>query len=223
MANNCQNDLELEDTPENCKLLKSLINEGKLDFDLIIPTPKSLLDFHLDNNHDLALYVYMTERGTRALDINAYESMCQWKNSITHVKKGFEIIANAAEMLELFSIGMGLVNNFKKHGSTNWYYWRKLHWGVNFNSHDIQYEEDSQNIIRFNTPWSYPLPIIKELVTKHKLTGSFKACEPNNLIACRMDFEDGEIILLNEPSEDSKEFRDIHDDVLGYAYEPDEC
>lgn len=52
-----------------------------------------------------------------------------------------------------------------KEEEDNWYEWRKEHWGTKWNAYDINREIDfsDENHIVFNTAWSAPMPIYKEI------------------------------------------------------------
>ena len=48
-----------------------------------------------------------------------------------------------------------------EHGRRNWYDWSSRHWGTKWNAYSIDVQD--LNIISFDTAWSAPYPVFREL------------------------------------------------------------
>ena len=56
--------------------------------------------------------------------------------------------------------------NIEKYGAPTWYEWRCEHWGTKWNACDAEVRDngDASLHVKFDTAWSFPLPIFKKLV-----------------------------------------------------------
>lgn len=73
-----------------------------------------------------------------------------------------------------------------KYGAEDWYNWRVKNWGTKWNlDSEITFDVGDKFIdFSFDTAWSPPVGIIKELARKFpKLTFSLTYCEPGNTFA----------------------------------------
>ena len=52
---------------------------------------------------------------------------------------------------------------YRQYGYTDWYGWSLKHWGTKWNAYDQ--EMDASNVVRFDTAWSMPAPIVEKLST----------------------------------------------------------
>ena len=57
------------------------------------------------------------------------------------------------------------LDNKRKYGATSWYDWACDNWGTKWNAGSV-YWSDQNDIISFDTAWSIPLPVYKELAKK---------------------------------------------------------
>lgn len=131
---------------------------GTLDFNKIIPMPKSL-EIEAGSSTDRGLkaykdflYVYTlagTRQGLDLLNIPA-ESEEAFLRQRTDIKR------------EDWNLGKTAFQNSQKYGATTWYEWSIGHWGTKWNSYDSAgYQGGHQ--IEFSTAWSAPHPILEKL------------------------------------------------------------
>lgn len=85
--------------------------------------------------------------------------------------------------------------NIEKYGAPTWYEWRCEHWGTKWNACDAEVRDngDASLHVKFDTAWSFPLPIFKKLVVDFPtLTFEGSAEEPNMEIFIRFEARSGE-------------------------------
>lgn len=51
-------------------------------------------------------------------------------------------------------------------GTVCWYRWNTQHWGTKWNAYDADFTQVSDGVLRFDTAWSHPVPIIRALSAK---------------------------------------------------------
>lgn len=152
MPNHVKNRLIIE-VPKGGMSIGSLISrfstdKSHIDFDKIIPMPKSLritsgslgnIGYDYLKNHNVHNYLCLSDE-------------------------------NKEEALKL---GKQYVENEEKWGYTTWYEWSVDNWGTKWNAYgfedieNFKTEETEGCIITFNTAWSPPLPIFQKLISNH--------------------------------------------------------
>jgi len=68
---------------------------------------------------------------------------------------------------KLIATGDKLIHNLLNHGATTWYTWCINNWGTKWNAYNFDTQNSINNLIIFNTAWSAPIPVIKQLSKKY--------------------------------------------------------
>ena len=139
------------------EILETIKNDeygiGTVDFNKIIPMPKSL-DIECGSRTDKGLKAYTDFASSYAKGENI-----PIRSEQAYLKKRKDISS------EEWELGKTAYQNIKKYGYSTWYDWRVNNWGTKWNAYgyeeDHQYEND--NILRFQTAWSAPEPILEKL------------------------------------------------------------
>lgn len=101
--------------------------------------------------------------------------------------------------------------------SEDWHSWRIDNWGTKSNAGAVSgiWDEDGSYTIIFETAWSAPSPIIKELAVKYpNLTFELQAIEPNMEIAWEVKCKANQSVI-NEWKAPSTKYAEIYDCILG--------
>ena len=137
-----------------------------IDFNKIIPMPSSL-NLECGSMTDRAIITYLTKKGTispEEFNKKALEKFDKMFFFGTIESKYKSMVDNGTDLTdnETYILGEKYVNNFLKYGSTTWYDWACAHWGTKWNACDSFIDKDNDTIT-FETAWSCPAPILKEL------------------------------------------------------------
>ena len=163
------------------------LGPGTIDFNKVIPMPKSLRVTAGSMEGDL-ISLYMTaanpntrDMGIPKLDAVAYaeaQTYAQryggghYSDTLTdeEVIDRFSYVARRPEnlkktisevILDEIAKGKQYVDNAINFRATTWYDWSIREWGTKWNSYDFENINDES--ITFNTAWSRPEPVIKKL------------------------------------------------------------
>ena len=179
---------------------------GTLDFNKIIPMPKSL-EIEAGSSTDRGLKAYQdfisvyTLGGTintDMLDNIPPESENIFLRQRTDIKRSD------------FELGKIAWNNLREYGSSTWYEWSISKWGTKWNSYDYG-DYDGGNSITFNTAWSAPHPILQklsEMFPEVSITHRWADEDLGNNCG-EMEYEGGDIIGEDIPESCSKEAYDL--------------
>lgn len=129
-------------------------DEGfSFDFNTIIPMPKSL-DIEESSRGDkgYACYKAYLEEIERKMNETEKEEIKR------KLMEEYGIDENT------FELGKTYYENVKNYGATSWYDWCIEHWGTKWNSMNNYVQENG--VISFETAWSTPENVIKEMATK---------------------------------------------------------
>lgn len=158
------------------KMRELLLNDNEeVTFEKLLPMPKDLmitsgscsygrtgLNFNPEAQRlqmiiDTKLYETYNKRITRETFLSKVLEDESVVNSICEL---LDVKKTDKEHLECYVSGFF---NLKRYGSTDWYNWHIEHWGTKWDASDGYIESNS---IHFDTAWSTPMGILKELA-KH--------------------------------------------------------
>lgn len=147
--------------------------EGTLDFEKVVPMPKSL---HIEcgSRTDDGIEMYLTAINPETKDYGIKKvSTKYFKSIVKHLphryftpyrtnlsEEDVEKMTKYVSLDELLKIGKTAISNVRKYGATTWYDWSIWHWGTKWNSYDIC---KCDNGFEFSTAWNAPHPIINKL------------------------------------------------------------
>lgn len=131
-------------------------NHRLIDFNKIIPRPKSL-DITSGSRVDqaIALLQDKNEYFEKMLDYPWVKN--EGMETIEQVKTYLRSQMTEKDMEE----GRMALHNIETYGCKDWYDWSCLNWGTKWNAYDQ--DELDFGVIRFDTAWSTPYPVIKAL------------------------------------------------------------
>lgn len=95
----------------------------------------------------------------RIADAEAMKKCMKRENGVVYFD--FEKIIPMPD--DIYRGDLGIVER-KKYGEKNWYDWSVENWGTKWNAHDCH--RTGVNSVEFNTAWSTPEPVMKELSKK---------------------------------------------------------
>lgn len=149
---------------------------GTIDFNKIIPMPKSLnIECGSRTTDGLELYLHYsnpaTEKveGIKKLSLRRYNKILETGNREKHFSSlrtalTEEDIANMTKYIplkKLLDIGRKAANNIWNYGCSTWYEWSIVNWGTKWNSTDCCSVSD--DCFEFSTAWSPALPVLSKL------------------------------------------------------------
>lgn len=162
------------------KIKEKYSTNGTLDFNKIIPMPKSLELTEGSITENAIFYAFIKKNDEQKKEIVKilkstneifYENY--WDKLMQYYKEGhFKDIENQASeyipdktekelnIKTLEELGDTYISNIKNYGSITWYDWSVQHWGTKWGASRCQ---SNDNTIIFETAWSTPEPIFKKL------------------------------------------------------------
>ena len=144
------------------KLKEELLNKDDFSYTKLIPEPFEFLTFDEDGN--------LTEH-------NESDEISVIKNeNITNDMK--EYLCEDKDKTYIYS---GSRRNLNGYTVFDWYSWRidnyGVKWDVNKDSLDFFNEDDNSISLSFDSPWTYPKPILELICKKYKVNCEFSAEE----------------------------------------------
>ncbi len=103
--------------------------------------------------------------------------------------------------------------NIEKYGAPTWYEWRCEHWGTKWNACDaaITDNADGSLHVQFDTAWSFPFPILENLVAAFpQLLFEGSAYEPNFDFFIKFEGRSGEFTC--EDDDDARKANAVFED-----------
>lgn len=169
---------EIKKVLSNIKVDKPGLDMNTIDFEKIIPMPKSLM-IEAGSNTDKSITLYLTK-----LDPDAPYFGCEneklSKQDFDDVKKIMDHkylssrttytpisedkihdYTQSNEIDKMLTLGQTAYENVKNYGCATWYDWSRENWGTKWNAYDFEKGED--NTIEFFSAWSPPACVTKEL------------------------------------------------------------
>ena len=136
---------------------------GTIDFNKIIPMPESL-NMPSGSEEDYSIAIYLTNKLQIPHEQTLLENYISNRFSLNWPK---EVVARCREenyseeeMDRLYELGKQYVSNKDNYGSTTWYDWCNKNWGTKWNASGCGF---SSGCLYFQTAWSTPEPIVKQL------------------------------------------------------------
>ncbi len=142
-------------TNEIADLLRN--SDGQIDFNTILPMPKSLIEPDPQQ---------MEGRAKSALGLHKKPVNDSSINSLTNSLSVEHSIKEFFEPLEQDKIGLLIqaIENIRDYGFAYWYPWAINNWGTKWNA----YSQDSENgFSSFQTAWNHPEKVFIALSKKH--------------------------------------------------------
>lgn len=143
-------------------IFNPLINS--IDFNLIVPMPKSL-EVKENTDSELAFKYILNLKGTTTKEVK--ELIKIWNEYSFFEIKDAKLTATDLNKIknnqaEYAITGLLIKNNIKKYGYPNWYGWRRDNWSTKWNAYEF-YAGELTNQIIFYTADTMPLKIYKAL------------------------------------------------------------
>lgn len=157
-------------TSDNPKDIENLVQfvdgERCFDFNKIIPRPAEL-DVEAGGNEGKSTIFYLSKHIDMLDDADFVSKL---KRSIPFESWRKQDVINKGggtkdEDGNLYKAGEQYVNNIINHGYATWYEWSINNWGTKWNAcdPDVMMSNENHAEFSFDTAWSYPDPVIREL------------------------------------------------------------
>ena len=186
MPNHIQNQLTIK--ADNLdKILDSIAGEKMLDFEKIIPMPEGLHIETTEHIIEYAKYIFDPTCNNRS----------KWYFDFTVQQNRFAKTWDDKG----WSNFLQCLDNLRQTGFATWYDWSIENWGTKWNAYSFPNEQPASNVIRFQTAWSAPLPVIQKLSEMHPettLTLQY-ADENKGYNLGHIVFANGEIVSESHP------------------------
>ncbi len=182
-----------------------------IDFDKIIPRPKSLdITSGSSTSNGIAILKWREGDPTEINKIMGY----QWATEFS----GPEELIN--HMLEKGTANLKeaqmALDNVRLYGHQDWYSWSTSNWGTKWNAYDTNDNEDDG--IYFQTAWSNPYPVMEALSRKYPdvvFHVRFADEDFGNNVG-EYSLQNGNVISENVPEGGSEEAYEMAADITGY-------
>ena len=172
---------------------KIVNSDGKVDFNVAVPMPQSVIDMAEDSKIETDVYYYLSNRLRLSQDIMTMNKTLSEVLGIVpgdiifrirlisvNVPKGadprecyikylHEQTTNAVNSKQKpdYERGKMLVDNYTKYGAMTWYDWSNKYWGCKWNaSNSFVPEKENENgeiTVEFDTPWCCPFTWLENL------------------------------------------------------------
>lgn len=199
MPNWVQNNIKFSgDTAEIKKMLEVIKNDeisfGSIDFNKIIPMPKSL-DIECGSRTDKGIEMVKNYLENLPAELKGKEGT--YEEVLEDLHNHSADISDDEEK-KIWDIGVTAVDNLYKYNAPTWYEWCNDNWNTKWNAcgYDENTDYSDSDFIWFQTAWSAPIPVIKtlsEMYPNIELTLEF-ADEDLGQNCGEMKFKDGDII-----------------------------
>lgn len=114
-------------------------------------------------------------------------------------------------------------SNKDKYGYESWYDWSVDMWGTKWNSYscDISREDDTTLVVKYETAWSLPTPIIAEITELYpELNWELETVEEGGYFSGQMTYIDG--VFEDNINGDEDQWREYAENMLGYEFDDEE-
>jgi hypothetical protein len=137
-----------------------------LDFNKLIPMPEEL---NITDGSDTSLGLAITE-ATGAAKAHCDRKLKDYRSYPWAVAAGIttreDLLAYAKDKCPTaIAAGRQAADNINKHGCATWYDWSIKNWGTKWNSYSFTIVRQAEEFceLRFDTAWSPPEPVLREL------------------------------------------------------------
>jgi hypothetical protein len=166
MPNHVTNILSFQGDEKNIQALRTAISSIEedgtpriIDFKKIIPMPESL-NITSGSQVDNGIAVLLFQKGETSKEL---EKMLSWpwvkSEGITTTSELVDYLIKE-NRVDLAQAAIAL-DNVEKYGYKDWYEWSYANWGTKWNAYEMEENEDDK--ILFNTAWSSPISLIRNL------------------------------------------------------------
>lgn len=167
MPNYVMNQISVQGDPKEIQsMLEQIKNDdfgiGTVDFDKIIPMPKSL-DIESGTRTENGLKAYRQFIKSYTSGKTARNALKSLRNIPLESENAF-LCQRPDISREEWDLGKAAWHNLQDYGAATWYDWCVSNWGTKWNAYgynDIGY--GNNDTLRFYTAWSAPHPILKKL------------------------------------------------------------
>ena len=166
---------------------------GTIDFNIIIPMPKSL-DIECGSRTDKGIEMVKNYLENLPAELKGKEGT--YEEVLEDLHNHSADISDDEEK-KIWDIGITAVDNLYKYNAPTWYEWCNDNWNTKWNAcgYDENTDYSDSDFIWFQTAWSTPIPVIKKLSEMYpniELTLEF-ADEDLGQNCGEMKFKDGDI------------------------------
>lgn len=185
------NEAEIKEMLEKIKYDNSTI--GTIDFNKIIPMPKSL-DIECGSRTDKGIEMVKNYLENLPAELKGKEGT--YEEVLEDLHNHSADISDDEEK-KIWDIGVTAVDNLYKYNAPTWYEWCNDNWNTKWNAcgYDENTDYSDSDFIWFQTAWSAPVPVIQKLSEMYpniELTLEF-ADEDLGQNCGEMKFKDGDI------------------------------
>lgn len=169
MPNWCTVIIKAKTKEEFLKIKEMLLNNGKVDFNNIIPMPKELdiLCQDIPKGFSIKQQREIKEKANAQYnDKISQEEFLQ--NTLKELKKDEEIKSIIEDKTQMF-MDKNMVEEYikgifneKRYGYKDWYEWSTKNWGTKWNAGETNINENKM-LIAFDTAWTPPKPILEKI------------------------------------------------------------
>ena len=169
MPNHVKSILSLEGDPKRIQVMLEAIQSdeigiGSVDFNKIIPMPKSL-DIEAGSRTDRGLKTYRTFIEVYTFGRSTENARKAMANIPVESEECF-LSQRADIKRDEWELGKAAWHNIRQYGAPTWYEWSIRHWGTKWNAYgygkaERRYYEG--NSLNFQTAWNAPHPILRKL------------------------------------------------------------
>ncbi|MFD1951065.1 hypothetical protein ACFSGX_09845 [Sphingomonas arantia] len=147
------------------------------DFDAVIPMPSCLRDADESSRSELGMSL-VTARGSTPppfSKLGLYDNQIEWVRSKAGLPYDAGIGEVAAAFLlkhpEIEQMGMSRIRALAETGFASWYPWALANWGTKWGAFRFAETGAEPFAFRFETAWSFPVPIFEALATRFPSLG----------------------------------------------------
>jgi hypothetical protein len=206
MPNHIQNRIKITGSEELVKQvvdsLKGKYEDGtnrSVDFNTIKPMPKSL-NLESGSEGDLAHNLLFGWSKAKYFPISTEEYQKRFREMSPEQRR------------RCVDLGLQYQENLENHGHTTWYNWSTANWGTKWNAYQNPDSRDTSDTLHFQTAWSSPVELIKQLSAKFPdveihldYADEDSGCNTGQLL-----FKSGSTLSANMPENGSREGYDLY-------------
>ncbi|TDR28934.1 hypothetical protein [Hydromonas duriensis] len=229
MPNYCQNLLSIKGAEHDINNMIqntfSIHNENCqiLDFDKVVPMPKSLNIDALGVTKLTRFLLY--PQSFKGMDLPSLMLVDQYADALELPCPRFHSIDDFIRLLKQTPKGRRYLleghysyRNQRQYGYTDWYEWRIKHWGTKWGAmhFDCDWSCDNEREYSFDTAWSPPVPMIEALAEQYpQLTFKLIYVEEGAWFAGVFEWSDGCVTYKDEDADVKNILKTYH----GYSDE----
>lgn len=135
------------------------------DFNLVIPRPEMYSDPSLvcGSDEEFAIYWYLSDHGKYTYDQIPLPKKVKESYFRCFINPYKYLPETEQESETLYERGSKYVYLYNTYGHRDWYDWSNVNWGTKWNACNTYYDENSGDIVEFDTAWCPPMPVIEKI------------------------------------------------------------